>query len=89
MLTASKFVLNNLSWYLTNKAISFESATSLPSQINSLIRVLGANSLELCESLGVPKSLVFAPIYTGYKKYYESEFTNGEHYDLLNLKPKF
>lgn len=54
-----------------------------------MIRVLGNQSLELCENLGVPRSLIYAPIYTGYQNYYKSDFTQGEHYDLLNLKPKF
>lgn len=89
LLTASKFVNKHLSWFLTNGAISTEAASALPKQLNGLIRVLGNQSLELCENLGVPRSLIFAPIYTGYQNYYKSDFTQGEHYDLLNLKPKF
>ena len=89
MLTGSKFVLKNLSWFLANKGISIEAALSLPTHVNNLIKILGNNSLEICENFGIPKDCIFAPIYTGYKKYYSTDFTEGEHYDLLNLKPKF
>jgi hypothetical protein len=44
--------------------------------------------MEICEGFGIPKHTVHAPMYTGYEKYYKSDVTGGEHYDVP-LRPKF
>ena len=81
-------VRKNLAWYLINHHISHEAANKLDNQINDVIKDIGKNSLEICESFGIPSHVVFAPIYSGYQEYYKSDITNGEHYDV-KMKPKF
>lgn len=87
-MVAAKFVKTNLDWYLLNKIISVEAALILNDQINDQIKSIGNHSLDICEGFGVPKNVVFAPIYTGYQEYYKSDITNGEHYDQHG-RPKF
>jgi hypothetical protein len=81
-------VKKNLSWFLLNDAISHKAAQKLPEQINTVIKAVATHSMEICEGFGIPKHIVHAPIYTGYEKYYKSDVTNGEHYDVV-LRPKF
>ena len=88
LLFAALIVKKHLSWYLLHKHISYEAASKLDKQINDLIKAIGINSLDICESFGIPSHVVFAPIYSGYQEYYKSEVTNGEHYDI-KMRPKF
>jgi acyl-CoA oxidase len=88
LLYASTIVRKNLSWYLINDNISNQAAVNLLKDINRLIAELGKISLDICEGFGLPKDLVIAPMYTGYQKYYNSDITEGEHYDV-KLRPKF
>lgn len=75
-----------MDWYLLKGYVAHEVAKHFDTQINDLIKSIGTHSLEICESFGIPKHVVYAPIYTGYKEYYSGEKTGGEHY---NYKPKF
>lgn len=86
VLVAAKYVDSHLSWYIINKFVGLEAAKQLAFQINELVKVLGKHSLAICEGFNIPQHLVFAPIYTGYKEYYKSDITQGEHY---NLRAKF
>lgn len=69
-----------------NNYVNVDAAKLLVHQIDDIIKTLGNQSLNICEAFGVPKSSIYAPIYTGYQEYYKSDVTQGEHY---NLKPKF
>jgi hypothetical protein len=87
LLVAAKFVKNNLDWFLLNNIISREAALLVHGQINELIKKIGVHSMDICEGFGVPKNVIFAPIYHGYQEYYKSDITNGEHYQFG--RPKF
>jgi hypothetical protein len=88
LLFAAIYVKKNLSWFLLNDGISANAAKKLPEQVNHLIKAIAKHSMEICEGFGIPKHTVHAPIYTGYEKYYKSDITGGEHYDVP-LRPKF
>lgn len=87
-LYAAIIVKKNLGWYLMNDLIAHNAAKKLPEQVNALIRSIGGHAMEICNGFGIPESLVKAPIFTGYEKYYQAETTNGEHYNIP-LRPKF
>jgi acyl-CoA oxidase len=88
LLYAANVVRKNLAWYLLHSYISNTAAGKLNDQINELIKHVGKHSMEICEAFGIPKELVYAPIYTGYEEYYKSDITNGEHYNV-KMRPKF
>lgn len=87
-LFAASHIKKNLSWYLLNESISKVAANKIGDQINNLIKEISKYSMEICEGFGIPKHTIFAPIYTGYEKYYSVDKTGGEHYDVP-LRPKF
>ena len=86
MIEAASYVKKNLDWFILNNSISNEAALNLAEQINVKIKDIAINSLKICEAFNIPKHIIYAPIYTGYKEYYDIDTTNGEHY---NLKSKF
>jgi hypothetical protein len=86
LIEAASFIKKHLDWYLMNNFISPEAANNLSSSLNDEIKEVGAHSLEICEAFNIPKHIIYAPIYTGYRQYYIVDKTNGEHWDL---KPKF
>ena len=71
-----------------HKLISPEAALLISPKVDEVIRQVGKYSLEICEGFGLPKANVYAPIATGYEKYYKVDSTGGEHYDVI-LRPKF
>ncbi len=87
-LFAACHVKKNLSWYLLNESISKIAANKIGDQINTLIKDISKYSMEICEGFGIPRHSIFAPIYTGYEKYYSVDKTDGEHYDVP-FRPKF
>ena len=82
-----KMIQRDLSWYLLNNCISLPAAKSLGEEVNELVRKVNAKSAEICNGLGIPESIMMAPIYNGYQKYYSVDKTNGEHYN--RKRPKF
>jgi hypothetical protein len=85
-LVAGLFVKKNIDWFILNNLVNPSGAGMLNEQLNNLISELGKHSLEVCEGFGIPKHVIYAPIYTGYKEYYKIDKTQGEHY---NYRPKF
>lgn len=88
LLYAAMIVRKNSSWFLMNDLISKEASHKLEKQINNLIKAVSKYSMEICESFGIPKHSIYAPIYTGYEEYYKVDITDGEHHDIP-LRPKF
>jgi hypothetical protein len=86
LIEAASFIKNNLDWYLMNDFISNEAAQNLPNSLNEVIAEVGKYALQICEAFNIPKHMIYAPIYTGYREYYLVDKTDGEHW---NLKPKF
>ncbi len=86
LIEAALFVKKNLDWYILNRTISIEAALCLADQINQKIKNIAEHSLDICEAFNIPKHVIYAPIYTGYKDYYNVNKTDGEHY---YLKAKF
>ena len=87
LVEAGLYVKKRLDWYLLHDFISSEAGRNLPDKINEHIKLLGSQSLEICQAFNIPNHIVYAPIYTGYTKYYSVDKTDGEHWDLV--KPKF
>jgi hypothetical protein len=85
-LVAALFVKKHLDWFILNNLVQINAGSKLSEQINNLIRDLGKESLNICEGFGIPHHSIYAPIYTGYKEYYQVDKTQGEHY---NLRSKF
>jgi hypothetical protein len=69
-----------------NNFISSEAAQILPSSLNDVIAEVGKYALQICEAFNIPNHIIYAPIYNGYREYYFTDKTDGEHW---NLKPKF
>jgi hypothetical protein len=88
LLYAANLVKKHLAWYLMNQVISESAARNLHEQINNLIKKIGKFSLDICESFGIPRHLLTAPIYTGIEEYYKTDVTNGEHWNIKG-RPKF
>lgn len=85
IVVAGKSVLKNLGWYISNNLINAKAAKLMPQTINDAIKRLSPHSMKICDAFGIPKERLSAPMYTGYLKYYEKDYSQGEH----NFKPKF
>ena len=65
-------VRQNLGYYLVNRAVGKEAASSLTSVQHQLIKDVAANVEGLMKSLNVPLDQLYVPIAQDYEKYYSA-----------------
>jgi len=84
-LSALICVENDLGFFLTRKFLTLEQGKQVSIQINAIIAQLAAtpkHALDLVDSFGIPKELLYAPIADDWSKYNETD-NQGE---LINSK---
>ena len=79
------FTNKNLGWFIVNDVINKEAAKKIDSQLSQLVKEVAGKADCILKGFNLPKNVLIAPIYTGYKEYYSVDITNGE----FRGKPKF